>query len=233
MAQLFSSIGRERPDLFQAKHINHIFNVLKSRSSNSVDLSFLFQGLGYIASSQPLLIDSHRSELIEYVLNFQNVPGVQCIQQYFITLVILRGEQAANECLTTVIDLLKNASINNADIRSQLYRTCQLIGLVEKNALDAQRSELISLNNDSDCRMLIDYIDGNKLTEEYQTTVNKTREEIDMIQKRFTKTEQTVQEVLVAVQNQSTKVVTDSFSLYIFLCICYLDRNVGHACYWD
>ena len=144
--------------------------------------------------------------MINLVLDHQSVPSITCLQQYLVASVLVRGQTAADEYLTLVLDLLKNNTNINAEVRSQLFRTCQLIGIVEKQALEAKRTDLIALNSYSDCRILIDLIDGNKLTEENQTTINRTREEIQMMQRRVIRTEQVVNDVKDTIQQQESKV---------------------------
>ena len=206
LTQVFGIIAQERPQLIQSTHVDRLFSILQTRTGASVDIYFLFQGLGSVANAHPNLFDSHRPALERFVMDYQNVPAMKCLQQYLVASTIVRGKQMASQYLSDLIALLKkNANIAN-EVQSIIFHTCQLIGVINKQALQDKRSEFVAFDSRSDCRMLLDLIDGNKLTEEYQTAVSRTQDELAQMEKRVIKTEQNIQNVTEVVKQQELQV---------------------------
>ena len=206
LVQVFAIVAQERPQLIQSTHVDRVVAILQTRTGTSPDIYFLFQGLGFIANAQPNLFDSHRSTLERFAIDYQSVPAMNCLQQYFVASTIVRGKQLAVQYLSDLIELLKkNANIAH-EVQSVIFHTCQLLGVIDKQALEAKRADLVGLDSHSECRMLLDFIDGNKLTEGYQTAINRTRDELTLMQKRVIKTEENVQNVTAAVKQQELQV---------------------------
>ncbi|CAF1253486.1 unnamed protein product [Rotaria sordida] len=206
LAQIFSTIAQERAQLITSTQLDRVFAIIQSRTNSSHDLHYLFQGLGSVANVEPLLFDSYRPIILRFVVEFQSVPAMKCLQQYFVAATLIRGQQSATEYLSILIDLLKkNTNITN-DIRSQIFHTCQLIGVINKQALAAKRTDLTAFDTYSGCRILIDFIDDKRLTEEYQASINKTRDEVAQMEKRVTKTECNVENVTKIIKGQELKV---------------------------
>ncbi|CAF1495255.1 unnamed protein product [Rotaria sp. Silwood1] len=206
LAQVFATIAQERPQLITSAQVDRIFAIIQSRSNSSHDLHFLFQGLGSVANIEPLLFDSYRPIILQFVVESQSVPAMKCLQQYFVAATLVHGQQSASEYLSVLIDLLKKDTNITNDIRSQIFHTCQLIGVINKQALETKRNDLLTFDTYSDCRILIDFIDGKRLTEEVQASINKTQDEVAQMEKRVVKTERDVENVTNVVKGQELKV---------------------------
>jgi hypothetical protein len=144
----------------------------------------------------------------------QSIAAFNCFQQYLVASVILHGEQKADEYLTLLINLLKNIKNISSDLSTQIFHTCQLIGIRYKQVLANKRNDLIPFESNSTCRMLIDFIDGNKMSEENQAVINRTLDEITQIEQRVVHTERDVQNITKLVKRQELNVC---FSIYLFL----------------
>ena len=206
MAQLLAVITQEHPELITSTRVDRLITIVGHRTVASHDLYSLFQALGHAVSAQPALFDAHRAALVRFVVDLQSSPAMKCLQQYFVASTIVRGQQAANEYLSMLVDLLKKEKRITNEIRTQIFHTCQLIGVIDKQALEAKRSDLIPFESYSECRMLIDIIDGNKLTEEYQTAMNQTRDQIVQMEKSVIRTEKKIDNVTGIVKRQELKV---------------------------
>ncbi len=224
LAYLLWIIAHEHPELISSEHVNHIFNSISGTSTHSINI--LFQVLSCVANCQPHFFDAHRAQLLRVVTEEQNILAFICLQQYLITSVIAGDEQTANENLTLLIDLLKDNGTSN-DIRTRIFYACQLIGLRYKQALTARRNDFIAFDANTTCRMLLDFIDGTKMTEENQAAIELAQSEMGQIEKRVVKTEYQVQQVTQVVQQQELNVST-----MIYLEIFSLSFSVGnqHSC---
>jgi len=144
----------------------------------------------------------------------QSIAAFNCFQQYLVASVILHGEQKADEYLTLLINLLKNIQNISSDLSTQIFHTCQLIGIRYKQVLSNKRNDLIPFESNSTCRMLIDFIDGNKMSEENQAVINRTLDEITQIERRVVHTERDVQNITKLVKRQELNVC---LFIYLFL----------------
>ncbi|CAF1200313.1 unnamed protein product [Rotaria sp. Silwood1] len=206
LGNIFSIIAKEHPELITEDQVNNIFILLKDHTGTSLELYCIFQGLGFVANAQPHLFQKHYTALVRFIVDLQNVSAFTCLQQYFVASTIVNGEQQANESLTFLIDLLKRGSAITNDIRKQIFHTCQLIGVINKQALETKRTDLEAFNSFPECRALIDFIDGNKMSEENQAAINQTREEITQMEKRVVKTEKDVHNITNVVKRQELNV---------------------------
>ncbi|CAF4531063.1 unnamed protein product, partial [Rotaria sp. Silwood2] len=206
LGHLFWIIIKEHPKLITLDQLEHIFTSLKNYTDAGHEFHMIFQGLTFIANINPNLFHKYRSILLHFVIEKHNLSAYNCLQQYLVASTIVNGEQTANESLVILINLLKDQSGITNDIRTQIFHTCQLIGIINKQALQTKRSDLIKYNSYNQCRTLIDFIDGNKLTEENQILINQTKEEILQIEKRVGKTEKNLQNVKIIVKQHELKV---------------------------
>ena len=204
MASVFALITQERPQSIQSHHVEQLFTSLRKRTGTSMDLYHFFEGLSHIANAQPDLFDPYRFTLIQCVIDWQNAFAMKCVQKYFVASTILHRKESGATHLTFLIDLLKNNSNLNQQIRSEIFHTCQLIGMIDKRALESKRTDLLEFQSFSECRGLIDYIDGNKLTEEMQKTIKQTQDEIAQMEKRVIKTEENLHIVTKTVKEEMT-----------------------------
>lgn len=206
LGQVFWLIAKEHPELITEQQVNNIFTSLNNHSGNPLELYSLFQGLGLVANAQPHLFHKHRNTILRFIIEQQNISAFTCLQQYLVASAIVDGEQQANQSLTFLIDLLKRSSGISNDIRTQIFHACQLIGIINKQALESKRADLEAFNSFAECRTLLDFIDGKKMNEENQAAINQTREEILQMEKRVVKTEKDVRTVTNVVKRQELNV---------------------------
>lgn len=204
--------------------IDRVFDILKNTPVSSPNFYFIFQGLGYVANAQPFFFDEKLPLLTHFVVDYQNLQAMICLEQYFVASTILRGEKAATDNLSILIDLLKTKTNITNEIRSRIFHSCQLIGVIDKQALKAKRSDLTAFDSHSECRMLIDFIDGSNQNEECQEAINRTRDEVAQMQKRVIKTEYNIQNVNDIVARQELKVSIDSLFNPLFIDILEIVR---------
>ena len=206
LGHLFWIITKEHPELVTGVQIDSLFSSINDYSGTSQELHLVFQGLGCVANTQPHLFHKHKSVLLRFIITEQNMSALTCLQQYLVSSTIVAGEQRANESLALLIDLLKRGSTITNDMRKQIFHTCQLIGVMNKQALAAKRADLEEFNSFPECRLLMDFIDGNKMSEENQATINQTLEEIGQVEKRVVKTEKDIDNVNKVVKRQELSV---------------------------
>ncbi|CAF3075045.1 unnamed protein product [Rotaria sp. Silwood2] len=206
LGNIFYIIAKEHPELVTEDQVNNIFVSLNDHSGTSLELHQVFQGLGFVANAQPHLFHKHHTALLRFIVELQNISAFICLQQYFVASTIVDGEQQANESLTFLIDLLKRGSAITNDIRKLIFHTCQLVGVINKQALESKRTDLEAFNSFPECRTLIDFIDGKKMSEENQAAINQTREEIVQMEKRVVKTEKDVHNITNVVKRQELNV---------------------------
>ena len=206
MDNIFSIIAREHPKVITSEHIDLLMTELNNRSGAVHDTYYFFEGLTSIANVQPHLFNRYQNVLVNFVRKYQNVSATKCLQQYFVASTIARGPASAKEYLTILIDLLHNDSKLTNEIRSQLFHACQLIGIINKETLVEKREVFLKFNSESECRVLIDFIDGKRLSEENQTMINQTLEEIAQVEKRVIRTEENIVNVDGVVKEQELKV---------------------------
>ena len=208
-AYLISIVVKEHPELLTSSQVDLLFTLIKTRPSNSHDLYYLFQTLGHIATAQSHLFHKHRNQLLHCVVEQQQMTAFECLQQYFLASTIIGGETTANECLTILIDLLKPNKKMKHDIRKQIFHACELLGVIHKAALETKRTDLMAFRSETECRMLLDFIDGKKLSADNQESINQARKEIAQMEKQVIKTDKDVQNVSKVVKRQETKVSSD------------------------
>ena len=206
LAPLFWIIVKEHSEIVTSTQVDRLFASIKDRSAASLELRFIFQALGFVANAQPNLFHNHRALLLRFVVEEQDVSAFNCLQQYLVAWAIAGEQQIANECFTILIDLLKDGNRITNDLRAQVFYTCQMIGMINKQALEAKRVDLVAFGSHAGCRILLDLIDGNKMSEESQAAINQTRKEITQMQKRMVKTERDVHDVTKSVQGQELNV---------------------------
>ncbi|CAF4634898.1 unnamed protein product [Rotaria sp. Silwood1] len=184
LGHLFLVIVKEHPELITANQLDHLFSSIEGRTDVGYEMFSIFQGLGLVANAKPDLFHNYRNVLLRFVVEQHNLSAFNCLQQYFIASTIIGGEETANECLTILINLLKTDTGITNDIRTQIFHACQLIGIINKTTLHAKRTDLMEFQSYAECRTLIDFIDGNKMSEENQAMINRTRDELGYIEKR-------------------------------------------------
>lgn len=206
LAQTFFLIGKEHPEQITATQVDRLFARVEDGTCTTHELYQIFHGLSFVANAKPHLFDKHYPILIRFITEQQSAPAMTCLQQYLVASTIMDGEEKANESVLILMNLLKKDDGISNDIRELIFYGCQLIGVIHIKALAAKRDDLISLNSYPACRRLIDLIDGNKLNEENQAAINKTREMIAQIQKRVIKTDIKVENVTKMVKQQESNV---------------------------
>jgi len=193
-----------------------LFTSIKSHTDTLNITRVVFQTLGHVATAQPYLFDKHREELLYLVTEQQNLEAFNCLKQYLVATTIINGEKTADEYLNLLINLIKNTQNISTVLSTQIFHTCQLIGIRHKQILANKRNDLVQFESDPTCRMLIDVIDGNKMSEENQAAINHTLDEIAQIEQRMVHTERDVQSIKKTVKRQELNV---SFS--IFFCLSF------------
>jgi hypothetical protein len=145
---------------------------------------------------------------------------MKCLQQYMVASTIVRRAQSALDYLSILIDLLKaNRNITH-DIRTQIFHTCQLIGVVDKQSLAEKRMDLAAFDAYSECRLLIDTIEGNKLAEEHQTAMNRTHDELIQMEQRVIQVEDNLDNVNDAIEQYGVHVSNTILKCYIEVIAC-------------
>jgi hypothetical protein len=186
--------------------IDYIFASMKTHPNRFNENNYIFQYLGHIANAQPDLFDKYRDEFLRLITEQQSVQIFICFQQYLVASTILHGEKAADENLTLLIDLVKSIKNISPDLSTPIFHTCQLIGIRYKTILATKRNELLRFESNSTCQMLIDLIDGNKMSEENQAAINRTMDEMTQIEQRVVHTERNVENITKLVKRQELNV---------------------------
>jgi hypothetical protein len=210
---VFSPIAKAHPELITSKEIDYIFSSMKTHPNTFNEIDYVFQILGYIASVQPQLFDKHREEFLRRITAQQTLIVFMCFQQYLVASTILHGEEKADEYLTLLINLLKTIKNISTELSTQIFHTCQLIGIRHKPILASKRHELSAFQSNATCQMLIDIIDGTKMSEESQAMMNRTLEEVAQIEQRVVHTQRDVKNLTKSVRRQELNV---GFFLYLF-----------------
>ncbi|CAF3091533.1 unnamed protein product [Rotaria sp. Silwood2] len=206
VSYLFSIVGKEHPELFTSKHVDHVFASMKSCATKSDGLIPILEALGFVANAQPHLFHKHHDQLLHLVSKQQNVSAFHCLQQYYVASTIVNEGKTANEYLTILINILRQNSKMKNDIRKQIFHVCELIGVINKQALEAKRKDLVAFQTYAECRLLLDFIYGKKLSAENQEVLNQTRQEIGQMEKLVVKTGKYVQNVTTVVRRQEINV---------------------------
>ena len=144
LAPLFWIIVKEHSEIVTSVQVDRLFASMKDRSRATPELRFILQALGFVAKAQPNLFHKHRALLIRFVAEEQDVSAFNCLQQYFVAWTIVSGQEIASECLTILIDLLKDGNRITDEIRAQIFYTFQMIGMINKHALEARRADLVT-----------------------------------------------------------------------------------------
>ncbi|CAF4671529.1 unnamed protein product [Rotaria sp. Silwood1] len=213
---LFGTIVKVHPEIITSKHIDYLFNSIKNHTSSFDQINSIFQTLGYVANAQSHLFDKYQNELLYYVIEKHSLAAFSCLQQYLIASTIIKGEKTADEYLNLLINLIKNTKNISNDLKSQIFYTCQLIGIKYKKILATKRNDLILFESNSSCQTLINFIDGNKLSEENQAAINRTLNEIEQIEKRVVHTERDVQNITKTIKHQELNITNLNQHINIF-----------------
>ena len=216
---------KDHPELITAAQIDYLFASLQTYTCKYNETNSIFQILGSLASAQPHLFDRHRTTLVHLVVEKQAIDAFICLQQYYIASTVVGGEPAADECLTQLIDLVRTADNLSNDLKTLIFNACQVIGAKYKQSLAKKRSDLLAFESHSTCRILIDIIDGNQLSEENQASINRTLDEIVQIEQRVVHTEREIQNVKKVVKRQE---LTVSCSMHLVHIAEHYERR-GHA----
>jgi hypothetical protein len=219
-SSLLECIVKEHPEFITSAHVDYLFESLKSSTDAAHSTSYLYQTLGYVANAQPRLFDQHRDDMLHPIIKQHNYNACKCFHQYCVASVILGGEITANEYLNLLIDLIKNNGSMPNDLKTQIFLICQVIGARHTQSLADKRDALLPFESNVACRMLIDIIDGNKLSEESQAAITRTLDDIAQIEQRVTHTEISVQNVTKLVKRQELHVrcsVSSSSRVFVHL----------------
>lgn len=211
VSHIFSAIGAEHPEVFKAEHVDRVFTLMKSSPPRPDGFIPMLEALGFVANIQPHLFHKYRDQLLLMVTKNQNASAFHCLQQYFAASTIVSEGKTADEYLTILMKLLKENPKMNNDIRKQIFHVCEIIGVINKQALEVKRKDLVAYQTYAECRILLDFIDGKKLSAENQQAINHTQEEITQMEKLLVKAGKDVQNVTKVVKQQETKV---NFSVY-------------------
>lgn len=206
LSGLFTVIVQAHPELITAAHVDYIFNAFKNDRKLLDEAIYTFYVLSHASNAQPSLFDKHREDLINYVIEKNDVAIFMCLQKYLVASIIINGEKVADEYLTLLINLVKSIKNITLELKTQIFYTCQLIGVRHKEILAKRRNELIAFESDSSCQSLIGFIDGNKLSEENQLLITRTLDEVGQIEKRVIHTERNVENLNKVVKRQELNV---------------------------
>lgn len=201
-------ISKEHPELITLTHLKHIFSSIDDLSTQNTGM--LFQALNPVANSQPHLFDTYQTQLLDRVNEKQDLLAYICLQQYLIASAVINGEEKAKENLNILIDILKNPK-TSSQIQSYVLHGIQLIGVKYKDALNVRRNDLMEFQSNSTCQSILDYIDGQKMTEENQVAIKRAQDEIELVEQRVIRTEDNVQQISETIKEQEINV-----SLLIF-----------------
>ncbi|CAF5015761.1 unnamed protein product, partial [Rotaria sp. Silwood1] len=95
---------------------------------------------------------------------------------------------------------IENFFIN--DIRIQIFHACELIGVINKQALVATRTDLIAFQSYAECRSLLDFIDEKQMSEENQESINRAQKEIAKMETLVIQTRNDMQNITKVVKRQ-------------------------------
>ncbi|CAF0879631.1 unnamed protein product [Adineta ricciae] len=222
IASLLNSIFQANPQLITPAQIDYLFTSIASHHHIPYASDSIYRLLELVASAQPELFDKHRQQLIEAASQQQTYNVFNCLHQYLIASSVLNGEEAAGTNLTVLIDLIKNTKTLSSDLCTQIFQTCQAIGSRYKAALAKKREDLVLYeSSNSMCRMLIDMIDGNKMSEEQQALLNRTVDEMTEIEARVVQTEKSVDKVTKLVKRQELHTTRVDHSLIDTSPLCH------------
>ncbi|CAM4771267.1 unnamed protein product [Rotaria magnacalcarata] len=203
---LIDTVVQARPELITSEHVDYLFTLIKDNIDLFDAMLHIFQTLGHIASAQPHLFDKHKDTLFDYTIERNSTVVFDCLQHYLVASTIINGEKTADEYLTRLIDLIKIIKNIAIELKTQIFHTCQVLGVRHKHILAAKRNDLIPFESDSTCQALIGFIDGNILSEENQAMINRTLDEIVQIERRVVHTEQDVQNIIKVVKHQELNI---------------------------
>ena len=206
LSHLFGEITKTHPELITIEHIDYIFTSMKTYPNTYNELNHVFICLQPVATAHPQVLDKYRDEFLRLITEQQSIPIFMCFEQYLLATTILHGEQTADEHLTLLIHLVQSIPKISSDLSKMIFHTCQLIGLRYKSVLANRRNDLVPFVSNPICQILIDMIDGNKISEENQAVMNRTVEEMAQIEKRVVRTEQKVDNVTKVVKRQELNV---------------------------
>ena len=159
------------------------------------------------------MFDKHREDFLYFITEQKSLQAFTCFEQYLVASTIVHGEKVADEYLTLLINLIKPTQNISAQFTTQIFHTCQMIGIRHKQSLTNKRNDLIPYESNPTCRTLIDMIDGNKISEENQAAINHTLDEMAQIEKRVVHTEHDIQNIHKSVKRQELNV---SFLIKVF-----------------
>ncbi|CAF3691039.1 unnamed protein product [Rotaria socialis] len=203
---LVHTIVQAHPELITSEHVDYLFALIKDNISSFDAILHIFLTLGHIASAQPHLFDKHKDTLFDYTIERNSTAVFDCLQRYLVASTIINGETTADEYLTQLINLIKSIKNIAIELKTQIFHTCQVIGVRHKHILAAKRNDLIPFESDSTCQALIGFIDGNILSEENQAMIDRTLDEIVQIEKRVVHTEQDIQNITKVVKHQELNI---------------------------
>ena len=206
--------------------------MIESSNNPSTELYQIFQALSSVANAKPHLFDKYRSVLLRSITEQQSVAAFSCLEQYFVASTIIDGEGKGDECVSILIDLLKTNANLSTDIQKFIFHTCQLIGVIYIKVLVRKRDDFLAFNSYSECRTLIDLIDGKTLNEENQAAINRTRETIVQMEKRVIKTDTNLENVTKTVKRQELHVILFFLSLACNSTGCFRLRIWVHVLMW-
>lgn len=142
--------------------------------------------------------------MLEIAANSQNISVFNCLRQHFVASTVTNGEKVADDHLKKLLSLLENRNGCSPDNQSSVVAACQEIGTRHRKVLEARRADFVRLN----CQPIVHFIDTNKTTEENKQGLQKSRQEMEKIDRRVESTEKGVQQVRTTVQKQEKNVST-------------------------
>lgn len=156
-----------------------------------------------------MIFSNHQKQLLSLGFDRQNYPAAKCVTNYFVASSIVDGEKAANEYLTSLINVLKKGKRMEKWTRELLFHTIQTIGVLYRDLLQSKRNEFLSFKSYIECRVLLDFIDQRKLNPTNQKMFQSIQDEIEQIQQKLHKTENDAKKVSHVVKNQGINVNQD------------------------
>ncbi|CAF3019485.1 unnamed protein product [Rotaria sp. Silwood2] len=206
LSVLFATIVKAHPELITSEHIDLLFTSIKNHTGLFDQTNLIFHALGYVANAQPHLFDKYQEELLQFVIEKHSLTAFGCLQQCLVASAIIKGEKIADEHLNLLINLINKTKDISADLKPQVFHTFQLIEVKYKEILASKRNDLIAFESDPFCQAVINYIDGNKLSEENQAAVNRTLDEVAQMEKRVVQPEHNVQNITKVVKRQELNI---------------------------
>ncbi|CAM4932112.1 unnamed protein product [Rotaria socialis] len=227
LAQLLWIITKTHPELITSAQVDRLFASTKYHTGTTNELTLIFGVLAVITNTRPHLLNNYHDLLVHFVNEQKNASNFDCLQEYFVASTIVGGEKAAYDSLTVLIDCLKSDIQITNDTRPQIVYICQLIGILNEQALRHKRKDFLIFNSYPECRILLDFIDGRIVYRNKESSIKQIREQVARIEKRLFKAKYDVQYIMKMFKSEELNVINHDTFFYEKT-VNFLSTNWGH-----